>query len=61
MYNGAFFADKRHGFGTFETADLSEFKGLYRQDERFGPGILIYKSMTHADVGFWLSEDLVRI
>lgn len=36
-------------------------QGLYCQDERFGPGILIYKSMQVADVGFWVSEDLVRI
>ncbi len=37
------------------------FKGLYRNDERFGPGILIYKSIQSADVGFWLSDDLVRL
>ncbi|CAF3380512.1 unnamed protein product [Rotaria sp. Silwood1] len=61
IYKGAFFADKRHGFGTFQTSDILEFKGLYRQDERFGPGILMYKSMQSADVGFWLSEDLVRL
>ncbi|CAF1009149.1 unnamed protein product [Rotaria sordida] len=61
IYKGAFFADKRHGFGTFQTSNLLEFKGLYRNDERFGPGILIYKSIQSADVGFWLSEHLVRL
>lgn len=34
---------------------------MYRYDERFGPGILIYKSIQSADVGFWLSENLVRL
>ncbi|CAF2798149.1 unnamed protein product [Rotaria sp. Silwood2] len=61
IYKGAFFADKRHGFGTFQISDRLEFKGLYRNDERFGPGILNYKSIQSADVGFWLSEDLIRL
>ena len=34
---------------------------MYRYDERFGPGILIHKFPERADVGFWLSEDLVRL
>lgn len=36
-------------------------QGLYRYDERFGPGILIHKFPERADVGLWLSEDLVRL
>lgn len=40
----------------------NSLQGLYRRDERFGPGILIHKSPAErADVGFWLSEDLVRL
>jgi hypothetical protein len=38
MYTGAFFADKRHGFGIDHTPDISEFKVLFnllkRQNER---------------------------
>ncbi|CAF1532005.1 unnamed protein product, partial [Adineta ricciae] len=60
-YTGAFFADRRHGFGVFQTPDISEFKGLYCQDERFGPGILLYQKLQSADVGLWLSEDLIRL
>lgn len=26
MYRGAFFADKRHGFGDYHTPNISEFK-----------------------------------
>ena len=26
MYTGAFYADQRHGFGTFQTPDISEFR-----------------------------------
>ena len=36
-------------------------QGLYRQDERFGPGVLTYKSIEGVDVGFWLGEYLVRL
>lgn len=36
-------------------------KGLYCQDERFGPGILLYNSLSRADVGLWLSENLIRL
>ena len=36
-------------------------KGLFCQDERFGPGILFYKSLSRADVGLWLSENLIRL
>ncbi|CAF1303005.1 unnamed protein product [Adineta steineri] len=60
-YTGAFFADRRHGFGIFHVPNTSEFKGLYCHDERFGPGILIYQSLQSADVGLWLSEDLIRL
>ncbi|CAF1055365.1 unnamed protein product [Adineta steineri] len=60
-YTGAFYADKRHGFGSFQNPEIFEFKGLYRHDERFGPGILMYQSSQCADVGFWLSDDLVRL
>ncbi|UJR35015.1 hypothetical protein I4U23_027791 [Adineta vaga] len=60
-YTGAFFADRRHGFGIFHTPNISEFKGLYCHDERFGPGILLYQKLQSADVGLWLSEDLIRL
>ncbi|UJR10778.1 hypothetical protein I4U23_014965 [Adineta vaga] len=60
-YTGSFFADKRHGFGSFQKAEIFEFKGLYRHDERFGPGVLTYQSSEYADVGFWFSNDLIRL
>ena len=34
---------------------------MYCQDERFGPGILLYQKFQSADVGLWLSEDLIRL
>lgn len=36
-------------------------QGLYRHDERFGPGVLTHAESQCADVGFWLSDDLVRL
>jgi len=36
-------------------------QGLYCHDERFGPGILLYKSLDIADVGLWLGEFLIRL
>ncbi|CAF1274041.1 unnamed protein product [Adineta ricciae] len=60
-YSGAFHADKRHGFGAYQQLETFEFKGLYRDDERFGPGVLTYRKSQHVDVGFWLSDDLIRL
>lgn len=34
---------------------------MYCHDERFGPGLLIYKSAQCADVGLWLNEHLIRL
>ena len=34
---------------------------MYCHDERFGPGVLIYKTFQRADVGLWLNEDLIRL
>jgi len=35
-------------------------QGLYRKDERFGPGILTY-SDGKQDVGLWCGEKLVKV
>lgn len=37
------------------------FKGLYKKDVRFGPGVLKYAETNEADVGFWHGDRLVRL
>lgn len=36
------------------------FKGLYKKDSRYGPGILKYPDNTE-DVGFWNGDKLIRL
>ena len=36
------------------------FKGVYKKDSRYGPGILKYPNNTQ-DVGFWTDDKLIRL
>ncbi|CAF4264002.1 unnamed protein product, partial [Rotaria sordida] len=58
-YVGNIYADKKHGEGILTWSDGRIYKGAFFADKRHG--ILIYKSIQSADVGFWLSEHLVRL
>ena len=42
------------------TAQLTFFQGLYKEDEREGPGVITYAEGTQ-DVGLWHGEKLVKI
>ena len=36
-------------------------QGLYREDERDGPGVLTSSVSSHDDVGFWSRERLIKL
>jgi hypothetical protein len=41
--------------------DLSQ-KGIYKNDEKFGPGVLTYRDDNKSeDVGYWIADKLVRL
>ena len=42
MYTGAFYADQRHGFGNFQTPDISEFR----------VNIFSFSTVTNSSSGF---------
>ena len=44
----------------FKFQSGSSFEGLYKEDERFGPGIFTYENGSQ-DVGTWHRERLIRL
>ena len=57
-----FFLDKKEGYGKFFFANGDKFEGLYKLDERFGPGVFTYKDPTKGqDVGIWHRQKLLKI
>lgn len=60
MYRGTFYLDRKEGYGEFLFANGDTFKGLYKKDERCGPGIITYANSNRQDVGLWYREKLLR-
>ena len=59
---GTFYLDKKEGYGTFHYANGDRFEGLYKDNERFGPGVLTYQNdVLGKEVGVWHREKLVRL
>ncbi|XP_055964339.1 ankyrin repeat and MYND domain-containing protein 1 [Sorex fumeus] len=58
-FTGMFYLSSREGYGTMYLKP-SVFKGLYKADRRFGPGIETYANGSQ-DVGLWLGDHLIQL
>lgn len=52
---------RKEGFGKMIYASGDTFEGLYKKDERCGPGIFTYKDTSKQDIGMWHKEKLIRL
>ena len=57
-----FYLDRKEGYGSFTFATGDKFVGLYKMDERFGPGILTYKNANKGqEIGIWHRQQLLKL
>ena len=63
-YVGRFYLGKKEGYATFQSGEGDTFVGLYKENERFGPGVLTYapggEGEKEEDIGLWHRHYLVR-
>lgn len=60
FYDGLFYANKLEGYAQIFYNDGSDFQGLFKNNLRFGPGILTYPN-GEQDVGLWEGQHMTRI
>ncbi|XP_074045585.1 ankyrin repeat and MYND domain-containing protein 1 isoform X2 [Macrotis lagotis] len=58
-FTGTFYVSRREGYGTMNLKG-QVFQGLYKADERFGPGIESYAE-GHQDVGWWYRQHIIKL
>ncbi|XP_056675800.1 ankyrin repeat and MYND domain-containing protein 1 isoform X5 [Monodelphis domestica] len=58
-FTGTFYLSHREGYGTMYLKNRV-FQGLYRADQRFGPGIESYAE-GYQDVGWWFREHIIKL
>ncbi|KAG5887190.1 hypothetical protein JTB14_016676 [Gonioctena quinquepunctata] len=60
FYDGLFYANKLEGYCQIFYQDGSNFQGLFRNNQRFGPGVFTYPT-GEQDVGLWDGFSIVRL
>ncbi|XP_046974628.1 uncharacterized protein LOC124540866 [Vanessa cardui] len=59
-YEGYFYCNQFHGYGTMSYPNGKTFTGLFLNNVRWGPGVESYANM-HDNVGLWRGSQLVRL
>ncbi|CAH0690527.1 unnamed protein product [Chilo suppressalis] len=59
-YEGRFYCNRMHGYGTMSYPDGKVFTGLFHSNVRWGPGIES-QACHKQNVGLWRSSQLVRL
>ncbi|KAL0850859.1 hypothetical protein ABMA28_006773 [Loxostege sticticalis] len=59
-YEGRFYCNRMHGYGTMSYPDGRVFTGLFHSNMRWGPGIESHACLK-ADVGLWRGTQLIRL
>ncbi|CAK1602368.1 unnamed protein product [Parnassius mnemosyne] len=59
-YEGHFYCNQMHGYGTKSYPDGRVFEGLFHSNLRWGPGVECHISVRE-NVGLWLGNQLIRL
>ncbi|CAD0195135.1 unnamed protein product [Chrysodeixis includens] len=59
-YEGHYYNNRMHGYGTMSYPDGRVFLGLYYNDVRWGPGVESHAAIRE-DVGLWRGTQLLRL
>ncbi|KAK5641571.1 hypothetical protein RI129_010118 [Pyrocoelia pectoralis] len=60
VYEGSFYSSNIHGYGRSLQPDGTIFEGLFKNNIRFGPGVVNYTD-TSQTVGLWYGNNLIKL